>query len=129
MMNDFDITAIENEVMDIIRSIGVSAKVYPNRPKAAEPASDFVVVMVSGSVQDRAALGECTVGVHLFAKDLNKVKNGKKLSFMYGRLLSGMPVESGRYIFDTEPTVLGDTPDDFGYHVRIIQFKTIIKIK
>ena len=50
MRNDFDITAIEDEVIEIVRSLGVSKKVYPNRPKVAESSSDFAVVSI-GDVQ------------------------------------------------------------------------------
>ena len=81
MINDFDITTIEDEVMAIVRNLGVSKKVYPNRPKAADPATDFVVVGVDG-LEDYSAYGECTVSIDLFAKDIDSVKNRKKLSFL-----------------------------------------------
>lgn len=126
MTNDFDITIIEDEVMAIIRNLGVSKKVYPNRPKAADPASDFVVVGVDG-VDDRAAYGECTVSVDLFAKDIDSVKNRKKLSIMYQKLRSGFPAHAGRLLFDTEWNIVGDTPDDFGFHARMIRINTTIK--
>lgn len=125
-MNEFDITEIEDAVMDIIRSLGVSKKVYPNRPKSAETAADFVVVRAEG-VDDLAAYGECTVSVDLFAKDIDYVKNRKKLSVMYRRLREGFPSSSGRLIFDPEWNILGDTPDDFGFHARMIRIQTTIK--
>lgn len=126
MTNNFDISAIRKEVMGIVRTLGVSKKVYPNRPKAAETAADFVVVDV-GAVEDLAAYGQCTVELHLFAKDIDFVMNDAKLSAMYGKVAKGFPSSSGRLLFDTEPNVLGDTPDDFGFHVRIIRIKTTIK--
>jgi hypothetical protein len=126
MTNNFDISAIRKEVMGIVRTLGVSKKVYPNRPKVAEPAADFVVVAVDG-VDDLAAYGQCTVELHLFAKDIDFVMNDAKLSVMYGKIAKGFPASSGRLLFDTEPNVLGDTPDDFGFHVRIIRIKTTIK--
>lgn len=125
-MNDFDISKIEDEVIGIIRGLGISSKVYPNRPKAAEPASDFVVVKVD-DVTDLAAYGECVVSVDLFAKDIDYVKNRKKLSAMYQKFRKGFPASSGRFLFDTEPNVLGDTPDDFGFHARMIRIQTTIK--
>lgn len=128
MMNDFDITAIEDEVIGIVRSLKVSEKVYPNRPKAADSVLDFVVVRVSGGVTDKATYGGCTVTISLFAKDNGHFKNGKKLSLMYRKLIAGFPAESGRYLFDAEPNILGDTPDDYGYHARIIRIPTTIKI-
>ncbi len=126
MTNNFDISAIRKEVMGIVRTLGVSKKVYPNRPKAAETAADFVVVDV-GAVEDLAAYGQCTVELHLFAKDIDFVMNDAKLSAMYGKVAKGFPSSSGRLLFDTEPNVLGDTPDDFGFHVRIIRIRTTIK--
>lgn len=126
MTNNFDISAIRKEVMGIVRTLGVSKKVYPNRPKAAETAADFVVVDV-GAVEDLAAYGQCTVELHLFAKDIDFVMNDAKLSAMYGKVAKGFPSSSGRLLFDNEPNVLGDTPDDFGFHVRIIRIRTTIK--
>lgn len=126
MTNDYDITMIEDEVMGIVRNLGVTKKVYPNRPKATESAADFVVIGVDG-VDDRAAYGECTVSVDLFAKDIDHIKNRKKLSLMYQRLRQGFPASSGRLIFDTEWNILGDTPDDFGFHARMIRINTTIK--
>lgn len=127
MINDFDITAIENEVIGIIRNLGISKKVYSNRPKAADPANDFVVVGLVNGVEDMSAYGECTIKVNLFAKDLDNIKNGKKLSYMYQKLREGFPASSGRLIFSTEWNILGDTPDDFGFHARLIRINTTIK--
>lgn len=126
MINDFDITTIEEGVIEIIRNLGASKKVYSNRPKATESAADFIVVRVDG-IDDRAAYGECTVSIDLFAKDIDHIKNRKKLSVMYQKLRDGFPASSGRLLFDTEWNVLGDTPDDFGFHARMIRINTTIK--
>lgn len=126
MINNFDISAVEDEIIGIIRSLEISDNIYPNRPKAAEPAQDFVVVRVDG-VNDRSAYGECVVFIELFAKDTGLVKNRKRLSVMYQNLRKGFPASSSRLLFDTEPDVIGDTPDDFGFHARIIRIKTTIK--
>lgn len=126
MINNFDITAIEDEVRTIVRNLKVSDKVYANRPKATESSSDFVVVKVS-DIADLAAYGECVVSIDLFAKDASGFKNGKKLSLMYHKLVNGLPASAGRLIFDTEPNILGDTPDDYGFHARLIRIKTIVK--
>lgn len=128
-MNDFDITDIEERLKEIVRDeLQVSAMVFSDRPKSAATGDDFCVVKVSGTVRDRGAYGECTVGIHLFAKDISHRKNGKKLSVMYKKLMAGLPYSDGRYIFDDTPSVIGDTADDYGFHARIIQMHTIIKI-
>lgn len=127
MMNDFDITMIEDEVKGILRNLKVSDKVYSNRPKAAESSSDFVVALVSGEVRDMDTYGECMVSIYLFAKDNNGIKNGKKLSAMYQKIRKGFPASSGRMLFEISPTQGSDIPDDFGFHRRLIRIQTTIK--
>ena len=127
MMNDFDITMIEDEVKGILRNLKVSDKVYSNRPKAAESSSDFVVALVSGEVRDMEAYGECMVSIYLFAKDNNGIKNGKKLSAMYQKIREGFPASSGRMLFEVSPAQSSDIPDDFGFHRRLIRIQTTIK--
>lgn len=127
MMNDFDITVIEDEVKGILRNLKVSDKVYSNRPKAAESSSDFVVALVSGEVRDMDAYGECMVSIYLFAKDNNGIKNGKKLSAMYQKIRKGFPASSGRLLFEISPLQSSDMPDDFGFHRRLIRIQTTIK--
>lgn len=126
-MNVFDQTTIRDEVRSIIRNLGISKRVYANRPKEAEPASDFVVVKTSGSIVDLATYGECVIVISLFAKDNDSFINDKKLSVMYQKLAAGFPPSSGKLLFDTEWTILDDTPDDFGFHARIIRIPTTIK--
>ena len=130
-MNDFDISDIEARMKVILRDeLQVSATVFNDRPKSADIAgNDFVVVKVSGVVKDKAAYGECNVLIYLFAKDVSNQKNNKKLSVMYKKLVKGLPFDDGRYMFDESPNVLGDTADDYGFHVRAIQLNTIIKVK
>lgn len=128
MMNDFDITMIEDEVKGILRNLKVSDKVYSNRPKAAESSSDFVVALVSGEVRDMETYGECMVSIYLFAKDNNGIKNGKKLSAMYQKIRKGFPASSGRLLFEISPLQSSDMPDDFGFHRRLIRIQTTIKV-
>jgi hypothetical protein len=126
MINNFDISEIEDSVIGIIKGLGMS-RVYSSRPKSAEPSNDFVVVSTVNGVSDLSAYGECTIRIDLFAKDVNQVKNGKRLSYMYQKLREGFPSSYGRLLFDTEWNTLGDTPDDFGYHARLIRINTTIK--
>lgn len=126
-MNNFDITAIEDNIINILQGLGISKKIYPNRPKAAEAATDFVVVTVSSDVIDRAAFGECVVSIYLFAKDINNVKNGKKLSAMYRKFIEGFPASSDKYLYEIYPDIGRDLPDDYGFHRRLIRIKTTIK--
>lgn len=129
MNANYDITTIEESVRAIVRSLGVSDNVFCNRPKSIpESVSDFVVVKVSGTVFDLAAYATCTIRIDLFAKDINAVKNGKKLSVMYEKLVAGIPTAVDKIFLTSSPNQIGDTPDDFGFHARMLQFNnTIIK--
>lgn len=129
MINDFDITDVENAVTDAVRELGVSEHVWNNRPKATDDTIDsFAVVKVTGGVTDKAAYGQCRVAVHLFARDIKEMKNSKRLSVMQKKLY-GLPLwpNHGKYLIDGHPRYVGDTPDDFGFHARIITFRLFIK--
>ena len=130
MTNDFDITEIESWLAEYVRDVlKVSKNVFSDRPKSLDNScSDFVVAKVSGGVGDVSAYGKCTLAFHLFARDISNRKNGKKLSVMYKRLIAGFPAADGRYILSGVPVTVGDVADDFGFHARIIQIKTILKI-
>ena len=127
-MNNFDITDIENTLKGIVRSAGVSDTVYSNRPKAVPSTKDdFVVVSVTGKVEDVSAYGQCRVLIYLYARDVQAFKNGAKLSKMYSAFVSGLPGFSGRYEFDRRPSILGDAGDNYGYHTRVIELFVNIK--
>ena len=116
-MNNFDQTAIEDAIGDVLYEAGVSANVFHNRPKSStKDLADFV-----------AAIGQGFISVSLFAKDLANMKNTKKLSVMQEKTIRSIPGSIGEIIIDNRPNVLGDTPDGNGYHARIIEFSIIIK--
>lgn len=129
MINDFDISDIEKAVADAVRRLGVSTHVWNNRPKATDDTiSDFAVVKVTGGISDKAAFGQTRIAVSLFARDVKEMKNSKKLSVMQKALL-GLPLwpNEGKFLIDGHPRIIGDTPDDFGFHARIISFRLYIK--
>lgn len=135
MTNDFDITDIEKLVADAVRDLGVSRNVWNNRPKATDDAiADFVVVKVTGGITDKAALGQTRLAIHLFARDIKEMKNAKKLSVMQ-KALGNLPLwiepdgpaQGHGLLIDGHPRIVGDTPDDFGFHARIITFRLFIK--
>lgn len=126
-MNDFDITDIENAVSGAIRTMGVSSHVWNNRPKATDDdIDDFVVVKVSGGITDKAAFGQCRIAIHLFARDVLEMKNAKRLSVMQ-KALESLPLWIEPLLIDGHPRIVGDTPDDFGFHARIITYRLFIK--
>ena len=128
MANNFDQSAIEAAVGTIIRTLGVSSNVYYNRPRSTNAnLKDFVVCKVTGSITDATALGECTLSVSLFAQDVSNMKNAKKLSVMQQKLITGMPRSTGGLLIDANPRIIGDAPDENGYHARIINYSLIIK--
>ncbi len=135
MINDFDITDIEKLATDAIRALGISAHVWNNRPKATDDSiAEFVVVKVTGGVTDKAAFGQTRLAVHLFARDISEMKNSKKLSVMQKKLANiplwiepSAPGEGHGLLIDGNPRVVGDTPDDFGFHARIITYRLFVK--
>lgn len=130
MPNIFDQTRIEDLVGNVIRGLGVSANVYPNRPRSSlADLKDFVVCKVTGRIEDLRSFGACTLSVHLFAKDAAHGKNREKLSAMQRTLIEGMPRSVENLLIDDVPTIVGDTPDKNGYHARIINYSLILKVE
>lgn len=126
--NVFDQTEIEDALRSFVRECGISTKVYTNRPKVSNPSEDFVVVNVTGRIDDMITYGVCKVLVCLFARDVNEQKNGKKLSVMYKKLAAKLPIEYGKFNLEGTPTIICDSADDYGFHSRIISINTIIKV-
>lgn len=127
MINDFNISDIENSVSETIRTMGVSSNVWNNRPKATgDDIDDFVVVKVTGGITDKAGFGQTRLAIHLFARDVREMKNSKRLEVMQDALMS-LPLWIDKYLIDGHPRIVGDTPDDFGFHARIITFRLFIK--
>lgn len=130
MINDFSISALEDAARKWISAAGVADTIYSARPKSGPKVESFAVARVSGSVADLGPYGTCVLQIELYARDAAERKNGKRLDYMYQRLVSALPAElEGRYMLDSHPHVLSDEGDDFGYHARIVRFDTVIKIK
>ena len=128
-MNNFDITQIEDSVKNLLRQLDIADAIYDSRPKSAPQTQSFIVAKVSGSVMDMLTYGEFTLGIDLFAKNVRNLKNTAKLSYMYRKLMENLPATYDRLVFDNAPTVIGDAEDGFGFHARLINIKTIIKVE
>ena len=129
MVNNFDPSEIEEAVGDVIYGLGVSENVFYNRPRSDQKdLTDFVVCKVSGQIVDYRTYGQGTLSVHLFARNVQNFKNGKKLSLMQKTLIEGMPLSIGDCILAGNPRIVGDTDDMQGYHVRIINYTITIKV-
>ena len=135
MNKAYDITLLEDAVVNIIANGAVDTTIYKNRPKSGPQVSSFVVVEVMENIDDRRALAETSIGVQLFARDVENFKNDKRLSVMYGKVVDCMPPQIdvikdnavvASYLVD-EPTILPDAPDNFGFHARIINFPLTLK--
>lgn len=126
MQNDFDITTIESLVSAELRKAGLP-RVWNNRPKATNDSiNDFVVVKVAGGISDLAAYGSCRLLVYCFARDIKEMKNTNKLSLMQKKVET-LPTWIEPLLIDGHPRIVGDTPDDFGFHCRTFNFKVFIK--
>lgn len=128
-MKMYDVTNLESAFRGFVIDGGVTTTVYDARPKAADPAPDFAVVRMTGRLEDMATYGECEMGVHLFAKDIQAFKNSAKLKWMQARLMTAVPAETADYVIDMHPFVLPDVADDYGFHARIITFSVTVKNK
>lgn len=129
-MRSFDITGFEDAVVTLLKTANVSANVYTNRPKSTERHTDFITVRVGSNVEDMDAYADCRLYITLYAKDVDNMKNGKKLSVMYEKLVNTMVAElSNRYMIDINPTTMSDTADDYGFHARVLIFNATIKIQ
>lgn len=137
--NDFSITTLETAFKALIEKSKASSVVYNNRPKAdTKNPNDFIVASVQGNVEDMDAYGTCVMNVALFAKDAAGFKNIKKLGIMQSTLLDFMPSYMEvlddnddvvvAYEIDDHPTIVGDAPDDYGFHARVILLNIIIKV-
>lgn len=130
-MSIFDQTPIETSFCDAIRAAGVSANVWPNRPRSTQAdLIDFVVARVSGPIRPltgNAALAECTVSISLFSRNVSNMKNSKKLSVMQGKVES-LPLRIDNLVVKPfSIRVLGDSDDGNGYHFRLITLSVFIK--
>ena len=68
-----------------------------------------------------------TFFVALFAKNVNNMKNGAKLSAMQTKL-KALPVEFGNIALQPYTfTPNGDIPSDAGYHTRVFYINAFIK--
>ena len=128
-MTNYDTSDIESAFISIVKTAGVSANVYPNRPKSTVKSQDFVVVRLGTGVEDLAAYGTCRVRIYLYARDVENIKNSTKLGLMYDALIGNMPAQSGRYMIDPNPTISPDLADDYGFHARTITFRVTIKVQ
>lgn len=130
-MNNFNPTDIFKAVKSTISGF----EVYPDRPKSKEQGQGFVVVKLRGNLEDLSAYGRGNILVSLFAKDVDNIINAEKLSVMQERVRNMIPPEIDyttsngplSLLMDTEPSCLGDTPDDYGYHARMFNYEFIIK--
>lgn len=132
-MSVFDQTAIETTICDAIRNANVSKNVWPNRPRSTQAdCIDFVVARVSGSIKPLVSdgnLAECTISIALFSRNIENMKNSKKLSVMQGKI-EKLPLETGNITFKPfSYRVLGDSDDGNGYHFRLINISAYIKNK
>lgn len=130
-MSIFDPTPIETTICDGIRSAGVSNNVWPNRPRSTQAdLKDFVVARVSGPIKPLTgggALGECAISISLFARNVNNMKNSKRLSVMQDAVETLPPAIENIVFKPFSYRVLGDRDDGDGYHFRLINIQAFIK--
>lgn len=132
-MSILDPTAIETTMCDAIRNAGICDNVWPNRPRSSQSnLASFIVVRAAGPIRSLTggkALGECTISISLFSRNVNNAKNSKKLSVMQDGI-EGLPlILDNLTLKPFSFSVLGDRDDGDGYHFRLINVKAFINKK
>lgn len=129
MSNHYDQTEIEETLFQMVKRAGVSQNIFKGmRPDTTNNKMlDFVVVKITGRIYDRAAYGETVCSIDLYARNISGMKNGKKLSEMFRKVDSLLPRAEGKLRL-SEPTIVADAPDNYGFTTRLININTLIKI-
>lgn len=128
MNQNYDIQDIEKALAEAVK--GISSNIYEgSRPNMIpSDVTNFIVCSVPTSLTDRAAYGECTSRIEWFVKNQNNgTKNSLKLSSMYKSICNAFPIESEKYLFDVNPSIIPLGNDNNGFHVQAIQIHTLIK--
>ena len=122
-----DINRIEQAAFNILNEVGVSDNLFVGtRPSSYPDMDDLVVVRVSGTATDYAAIGKCVVSVDLYAKNVGVLRDSIRLTSMWDAVVSSLPGVHGFYQFQ----YLNSTPsveDGNGFNLQIINFTVIIK--
>lgn len=129
MTENFDQSMIEAKLVEIIKGAGISENIFSGqRPETVdEKMNDFVVAKVTGRIYDMQAYGDTVCSIDLYARNIRGLKNGKRLSAMYKKLNNILPLTDD-FLMLGQATNLADASDGFGFTVRMINIKTIIKI-
>lgn len=137
-MKVYDSTRLEDAIRGLLVSAGVCERVYSGRPKSKVQENAFAVVTLTDSIVDADTYADTHLGIHLFVRDVESEKNGRKLSYMQKMLEGCIPAEMDvmedgevvdSYIIDLNPLILPDVADDYGFHARILDFTITIKNK
>lgn len=126
----YDQSEIEQILINVVKKAKITENIFPgDRPQSIPVRmQDFVVVKVTGNILDNNAYGSTICSIDLYTKDLSGgIKNTKKLSSMYQRLVDGFTASSSNLLFNNV-RVIADVPDGYGFHIRMINIQTIIKI-
>lgn len=128
---NYDIQKIEKSLADIIRNANVSANVFEGqRPSlSSDTMNDFIVVSVPSAINDRAAIGTCTVRIEVFVKNITStgLKNSIKFTNIFTKLNDLFPLTHNTYLFGSYPAIIPLGNDGYGYHVQAININTTIK--
>lgn len=129
MTENLDQSMIEAKLVEIIKGAGISENIFSGqRPETVdEKMNDFVVAKVTGRIYDMQAYGDTVCSIDLYARNIRGLKNGKRLSAMYKKLNNILPLTDD-FLMLGQATSLADASDGFGFTVRMINIKTIIKI-
>ena len=108
---------------------GVSKNVFvSDRPNAAtEQMKDFVVVALTGAMNDRNAYGDSHIRIDVFAKDRNGgIEATDKLEEMQKNVLGKFPMVNDKFT-TYKPRLVAGGDDGLGFHYLMITAKIVFK--
>lgn len=121
----FDRMGILKELSELMA--GVSGNVFvSDRPNAvAEQMGDFVVVALTGAMNDRTAYGDSHIRIDVFAKDRSGgIEATDKLEEMQRNVLGMFPMVNGRFT-TYKPRLIAGGDDGLGFHYLMITAKIV----
>lgn len=127
MNTNLDIVQIENTLFEVLSAQGICENIFVGeRPTTYDNMTEFIVVQVNANIRDRTAFGDTITGMTIYVKDIANVRNSIRLSEIYQKCTSVLPLVSGKYRFEYF-NVSPSMKDGNNFFKQIINLRTFIK--
>lgn len=127
MNTNLDIVQIENTLFEVLSAQEICENIFVGeRPTTYDNMTEFIVVQVNANIRDRTAFGDTITGMTIYVKDIANVRNSIRLSEIYQKCTSVLPLVSGKYRFEYF-NVSPSMKDGNNFFKQIINLRTFIK--